>query len=358
MNKKWMILGLAFAGLLVIAGAVGYWMIYGANTLDYTDARTVKIPPESSFETVVDSLTTSGILKRAGTFSMVARLTGWAEQVKPGHYEVSGGASNYDMLDTIRKGLQTPVKLTIPPGSRPERVAEAVSKQMYFSEADFLNALNDQTLAEELGTDTLHLFSYMMPETYFVYWLSDAPSIVKKIKGEFDDFFSPSMQAGADSMGLTVDEVLRVASIVEWETNHVPEKPTIAGVYLNRLRQRWRLDADPTVQYALLETEGKRRRLLFADYKIQHPYNTYLFRGLPPGPVTNPSPSSVQAVVRPEDHNFMFFVAVGDGSHTFTRTLREHVNASRAFHRLMAERRRQKALEDEKQQQQQLSGQE
>ena len=351
MHKKWIIRGIA-GGLgltLVVVAAVGYWMVYGLNTPEYSDARSVKIPPEASFEAIVDSLETNGILKRTGTFEWVANLTGWDEQIKPGHYEIESGASNYDLLDTIRKGLQTPVRLRIPTGSTPERVAERVAAQMYFTEADFLAALNDSVLANELGTDTLHLFSYMMPETYFVYWLSDAPSIVKKIKQEFDSFFSPAMRAGADSLELNIDEVMRVASIVEWETNHVSEKPTIAGVYLNRLQKRWRLDADPTVQYALVQTEGQRRRLLFADYKIQHPYNTYLYRGLPPGPVTNPSPSSIEAVVKPEAHNYMFFVATGDGSHTFTRTLREHVNASRAFHRLMSERRRQQALEEQQQ---------
>ena len=349
MNKKWLILVIGVFVLLGVAGGTGYWMLYGVNTPEYAEARSVKIPPGSALETVVDSLQANGILNNAGSFSLVAKLTGWGDQLKPGHYTIESGASNHDLLDTIRKGLQTPVKLTIPPGSRPQRVAQAVARQMYFSEDDFLVALRDTSLAAELGTDTLHLFSFMLPETYFVYWLSDAPAVVRKIKGEFDDFFSPTMQAGADSMGLTVEEVLRVASIVEWETQHVPEKPTIAGVYLNRLRQRWRLDADPTVQYALLQIEGQRRRLLFADYKIQHPYNTYLYRGLPPGPVTNPSPSSIEAVVRPADHNYMFFVAKGDGSHTFTRTLREHVNASRAFHRLMRERRRQQELEKQQQ---------
>ncbi len=346
---------LIFAGvgiLLVgaIVGATGYWVAYSVNTVSYDGIRTVKIPPSAPFEAVLDSLDSNGILERRGTLSLMANLTGWKEQVKPGHYEIESGASNYDMLDKIRKGLQSQVRLTIPPGSRREVVAEAVSKQMYFEKDEFLEALSDQALANELDTDTLHLFGYMLPETYFVYWLSDAPSVVSKIKKEFDSKFTERMKAGADSLGLTVDEVLRVASIVEWETNHVPEKPTIAGVYLNRLERRWRLDADPTVQYALLELEGQRRRLLFADYKIEHPYNTYRFRGLPPGPVTNPSFSSVEAVVKPEKHNYMFFVAVGNGSHTFTRTLREHVNASRAFHKLMREKRRQRAEEERKQQ--------
>lgn len=340
MRKK-IFIAVAFLGLVAVgAGALGYWMMYGVNTPAFEEARSVKIPPGSSFEAVVDSLQSGGILEQAGTFKAIAQLTGWKDQIKPGHYSFESGASNYDLLDTIRKGLQTPVRLTIPPGSRPEVVAKVIARQMNFSADDFLAALNDSTLAAEVGTDTLHLFSYMLPETYFIYWLSDAPTVVKKIKSEFDAFFTDEMKAGAKTQGLTVDEVLRVASIVEWETNHVPEKPRVAGVYLNRLKKRWRLDADPTVQYALLEIEGKRRRLFFRDYDIQHPYNTYQFRGLPPGPVTNPSPTSIQAVVNPEEHSYMFFVTKGDGSHTFTRTLREHVNASRAFHRMMQQRRR------------------
>ena len=346
MRKTILFISLGIILLGAAAGGVGYWMVYGVNTPEFEEPRTVKIPPSASFETVVDSLVTRGILKNPQTFSMVAQLTGWQEQVKPGHYSIESGQSNYDLLDTIRKGLQTPVKVTIPPGSMPDRVAEAVANQMYFEKADFLAAINDAELANELSTDTLHLFSYLLPETYFVYWLTDAPSMVKKIKGEFDAFFTPAMRAKADSMDLTVEEVLRVASIVEWETQHHDEKPDIAGVYLNRLKQRWRLDADPTVQFALLEIEGKRRRLFFADYKIDHPYNTYTFRGLPPGPVTNPSPSSIKAVLEPADHNYMFFVAKGDGSHTFTRTLAEHVRASREFHRLMQQRRREQARQE------------
>lgn len=350
MRQKLLITALGLVLIGAVVAGTGYWMMYGANTQPFEGVRTVKLPPDARFEVLLDSLETREIVKRPGTLAMMANLTGWGEQVKAGHYEIEQGASNYDMLDKIRKGLQTPVRVTIPPGSRPEKVAETVSRQMYFEKEDFLSAISDSALAASLDTDTLHLFSYMLPETYFVYWLTDAPSLVSKIKKEFDGKFTAEMKAGADSLGLSVDEVLRVASIVEWETNHVPEKPTIAGVYLNRLKKRWRLDADPTVQYALLDIEGARRRLLFRDYKIQHPYNTYTFRGLPPGPVTNPSFSSVQAVVKPQQHSYMFFVALGDGTHTFTRTLREHVNASRAFHRKMRERRRQ-AAEAEQQQQ-------
>ena len=349
MRKTILIVALVVFVLLGIAGGVGYWMVYGVNTPEYAEARSVKILPDASFDTVVDSLVTKGILKNPGTFSLVANATGWSEQVKPGHYSLESGQSNYDLLNTIRKGLQTPVRITIPPGSRPDVVAAVVSKQLNFPPEDFLAALEDVELATELSTDTLHLFSYMLPETYFVYWLTDAKSLVKKVKGEFDQFFTPQMKQQAEEQELSVNEVLRVASIVEWETNHVEEKPDVAGVYLNRLHHRdyWRLDADPTVEYALLQLNGKKQgrwgRLFTADYKIDHPYNTYKYRGLPPGPINNPSPSSIKAVLQPRDHNYMFFVAKGDGSHTFTRTLSEHIRASREFHRLMRQKRREKA---------------
>lgn len=356
MRKKLFIVGGIFLLLGIVAAGIGYWSVYGENTQPYDGVRLVKIAPDATFETVIDSLVAGDIIKNAGSLTMVANATGWREQVKPGNYEIPAGASNYDMLDKIRKGLQTPVRVTIPPGSYPEKVAEAVGRQMYFDADDFLDALTDEALAAELGTDTLHLFSYMLPETYFVYWLNDARTFVSKVKNEFDGKFTPQMLAGADSLGLTKDEVLRVASIVEWETNHVPEKPTVAGVYLNRLHKGWRLDADPTVQFALVEIEGKRRRLFFRDYKIDHPYNTYRFRGLPPGPVTNPTFSSVEAVTKPKKHNYMFFVAHGDGSHTFTRTLREHVRESRAFHRRMREKRKQQEAEAQKQQMSEEAG--
>jgi UPF0755 protein len=133
--------------------------------------------------------------------------------------------------------------------------------------------------------------------------------------------------------------VLNLAAIVEWEAHLEEEKPRIAGVYLNRLRAGWPLQADPTVQYALLQIEGQKRRLLFRDYQIDHPYNTYRVQGLPPGPITNPSPTSIQAVLNPEQHDYFYFVAKGDGGHLFSRTLAEHNRAAEAYYALMRQRR-------------------
>ena len=339
MPKKVVItLVLAGLGLCLVAGVTGAWVLFGANTPAFEGERGVKIPPDASFAVALDSLEANGVVRSRSTLAWVGRLTGWGDQVKAGYYAFEEGASNYDLLDTIRKGLQTPVRVTIPPGSTPDVVAAVAGREMAFEAADFEAALRDSALAARLGTDTAHLFGYMLPETYFFYWLTDAAEVVAKVKESFDAFYA---EAAPDGLDLSKEEVVTVASFVEWETAVVEEKPRVAGVYLNRLRRPgWRLEADPTVQYAILESEGQKRRLFNRDYNIEHPYNTYLIDGLPPGPVTNPSPSSVESVLRAEDHDYMFFVATGEGDHTFSRTLDEHINAARRYHRLMRERRR------------------
>lgn len=343
MRKKWILALLIPLTLIAIAGGTGYWIVFGPNTKLYSGERSVYVPRGASFEQVVDSLEASEVLASRATFEWFGKITGWADQVKAGHYAFEAGASNHRLLDVIRKGLQEPVKLTVPPGTRPEVIAAVAGRDMEFEAQAFLAALQDSSLAKELGTTVDHLFAYMMPETYHFYWLNDARSVVKKVKESFDTFYDREIAARADSLGLTKNEVLTLASLVEWETSRDEEKPRVAGVYLNRLRRNWPLQADPTVQYAVQQKEGRKRRLLFQDYEIQHPYNTYKFAGLPPGPITNPSPSSIRAVANVETHDYMYFVARGDGSHTFSRTLAEHNRAAQEYYRLMRERRLQQA---------------
>jgi UPF0755 protein len=325
--------------LAIIGGLTGFSIIFSSNTESFEGERSVYVPRGATFAQVVDSLEAAEIIRNSSTFVLLGRATGWAGQVKAGHYAFEAGASNYSILDRIRKGLQTPVRVTIPPGTRPEIVAIVASNRMEFSEQDLLAAFADSSLAVELGTDTRHLFGYMMPETYHFFWLTDARTFVRRVKQHFDSFFNDEMRSRADEMGLTTGEVVTLASIVEWEATVHDERPRIAGVYLNRLRINMPLQADPTVQYAVLEREGQKRRLLFADYEIPHPYNTYRRTGLPPGPVTNPSPGSIRAVVNPESHQYLFFVASGDGTHIFSRTFTEHTQAAQRYRQLMRERR-------------------
>ena len=335
------VLVLTAVSMLLLGAAT--WITVRPNTPDFEGSRTVRIPPGSEFEAVIDSLHANGILRRAGTFRLMARATGWGDQVKAGHYAFPAGASNQDMLSVLRRGLQEPVRLTIPPGVRPDVAAEVAARNMFFSPEDFVAALADTQLAASLHTDTTDLFGYMLPETYHFYWLAGAERAVRTITETFDAFFERELQVAADSLGLSKRDVATLASIIEWEALRAEEKPMISGVYHNRLRIGMKLDADPTIQYILLQTEGSKRRLLYSDYRIPHPFNTYLHGGLPPAPLNNPSPSSLRAAVAPARHDFLYFVATGDGTHHFSRTLTEHLRAARRYHALMRQRRAEEA---------------
>lgn len=342
--------------LLVLAGfgaGLGGWMVFGPNTPSYAGERSVTLTDSTvqSLEAATEALQAAGIVASPSSFRLVARATGWGAQIKPGHYRFASGTSTYRLLDVLRRGLQTPVRLTIPPGSRPDVVAAVAARHLKLTKASFLHALRDTALAKSLDVAPGQLFGYMMPETYEFYWQAPPERVVRRVKMAFDRLYGREIEPGADSLGLTKHEVLTLASIVEWEALLDREKPTIAGVYLNRLANGWPLEADPTVQYVLLDTQGERvRRVLYKHLEIDHPYNTYRNPGLPPGPITNPAPSTLRAVAAPEEHDYFFFAANGTGGHTFSRTLREHNRAARAYHRVLDKRereRRRKREQDE-----------
>ena len=333
-------------GLLVPA-CLGAWILWGGNTGAYEEDRGVHLPQATTLEAAADSLISRDILRSRWPFVLLGRLTGWGDQIKAGYYTVGSGMSNKAILDQLRFGLQTPVRVMIPAGSRPDRIARIAARDMAFTPEDFLAALKDPGLAESLGTDTLHLFTFMLPDTYHEYWLTNAESVIRRIKGEFDQYYQRDLAEHADQVDLSPEELVSLAAIVEWETNVNEEKDLIAGVYLNRLRRRWPLQADPTVQYALIEIEGGKRRLLFRDYRIDHPYNTYRFRGFPPGPITNPSRSSLEASAKPTDHDYMFFVAKPGGGHAFNATLGAHNRDAAVLRQHLRERQRAQAAEAE-----------
>ena len=333
----------ACVGLGALAAGGAYVVLWTGNTSDFEGERAVHLPRGVTLETTMDSLQVRGVLDRRWSLLVLARTTGWGSQIKAGHYTFAAGVSNLDMIQRLRRGLQTPVKVRIPAGTRLDRIARSAAANMAFSEAEFVEALNDVDLAAELGTDTRHLFSYMLPDTYHFYWLADAHSVVRRVKQEYDRFHEQELADSANARRITPEELISIAAIVEWETRVNEEKARIAGVYFNRLRQGWPLQADPTVQYALIELEGGMRRLLYRDYRIDHPYNTYGYRGLPPGPVTNPSRSSLRGTAQAEDHDYMFFVASPDGGHSFNATLGAHNRDAARLRSYLRERSRQQS---------------
>jgi UPF0755 protein len=349
MRSRLAVVILALVGLLGSIGAgAGGWIVFGPNTGPYEGSRSVILPSDVTFEAAIDSLQAEDVLASPSTLRLVATLTGWGEQIKAGHYRIASRTSNYRLLDTLRRGLQDPIRVTIPPGSRPTVVTKVVGKRLKTDAEDVRAALQDTSLARELGTTPDRLFGYMLPETYEFYWQASPETVVRRIKTSFDRFYERELANGTARFDLTKREVVTLASIVEWEALQDREKPRIAGVYLNRLEENWRLQADPTIQYVLLQTTGERTgRVLYRHLEIDHPYNTYRNRGLPPGPITNPSPSSLRAVANPEQHEFFYFAADGTGGHTFSRTLREHNRAAEQYHQMLNERKREQGQSDD-----------
>jgi UPF0755 protein len=344
---KKILLGLVVLALLG-AGAVA-WLAFLPNTAEAAEPYSVRLPEGTDFEAALDSLESVGALRSRASLETFGEVTGWAEQVKTGHYSIEPGTSNWDLLDKIRKGLQDPIRITIPPGSRPERTARVLRNQLGTDSAAVARLLRDPAFADSLGTDPAHLHGRMLAETFDMYWTDDPETAIRRIHERYDRFWTPERRAQAEALGLTPDEVVTVASIVEWEARKPGERRTIAGVYLNRLLGRtsagtMRLQADPTVQFALMEEGGepRMRRLLFVDYEFPSAYNTYRIDGLPPGPITNPSDATIDAVLNPEDHDYLYFVADGSGGHDFSRTLAEHNRKAAEWSRWLSEQVRQR----------------
>ncbi|TVQ66764.1 MAG: endolytic transglycosylase MltG [Balneolaceae bacterium] len=269
-------------------------------------------------------------------FVWAAQTLGW-RRFRPGRYLLSGSYSYQGLLSKLARGLQDPVSVTILPGSDPGRLSLSLSRQLRADSLSFaLVFSDDSSLVSELEMMPLELFSRMLPNTYEMFWTSAPEAVVRRLLSEFDRAVTYRFFDGQSDSPLSLSEVITLASIVEWEARFDHEKPRIAGLYLNRLERGMMLQADPTVAFAL----GERRRLLFEDYRIDHPFNTYRITGLPPAPITNPSLTSILAVLNPEEHSYLYMVATPEGTHRFSRTFEEHRIASDEWRRWLREQLR------------------
>lgn len=252
----------------------------------------------------------------------------------PGRYLIEERMSYSDVFSKMARGIQDPVRVTVLPGIDRERLARNLSMQLRADSLAFVEIFRDSSeLAQSFDLTGEGLFSRMLPNTYEMFWTSTPENTIRRLVREFDRLVIQRYADQIKNHNLSLEEIIILASIVEWEARVDEEKPRVSGLYLNRLNQNMLLQADPTVLYAL----GERRRLLYADYEFEHPYNTYRVRGLPPGPITNPSLSSIRAVLNPEEHDYLFMVATPEGTHKFTKTYSEHQEASAEWRRWLRE---------------------
>lgn len=296
----------------------------------------VQVPPGASAREIGTLLGEAGLVRFPVLFSWTARALGAAGSLRAGHYRFARDASWFEMLDAMERGAVLTVPLTIPEGFSARQVAERVAA---FSgvDPDRVRALvEDSAFAAELGVPGPTLEGYLFPDTYRFAEGLPPDAVLRAMVERYRAWWTPERRAklGADANALSERELVTLASIVEKEARVASERPIIAGVYRNRLDRGMLLQADPTVQYALGEPK---ERLLYRDIDAvaDHPYNTYTQPGLPPGPIASPGAAALEAALEPASVPFLFFVARPDGSHEFTRTAREHVNAK---NRIRAER--------------------
>ncbi len=304
----------------------------GCDSRDWTappERVVFTVPQGATFGEITDTLTTRGLVDHARLFGIYARIRGLDTEIRSGEYAVPADRSWGELLDDLVTGRVRTVAVTIPEGFTLPQIAERVAPVVGSDPDSVLRGLSDDSLAIRLDVPGPGLEGYLFPDTYRFASGVSILEIAQTMVGEHEALWTAEWEARRDSLGMSRNEIVTLASIIQAEARVEAEMPTISAVYHNRLRDGWLLQADPTVQYAL---GGRRERLLYAaiDSVADHPYNTYHQPGLPPGPIGAPGRLAVEAALYPADSDVMFFVARPDGSHVFTRTLREHNRAKAA----------------------------
>jgi UPF0755 protein len=325
-RAKWFVrdLILVSAIALVVFGALtqAFWFLAAREI----DGRVlVEIPEGSSVRRIAVILAKNGLVRDPAKFVMAARLMRQTQNLQAGTYEFGPEFSELEVLLALKYGEVAGRHLTVPEGYRASQIAALLEGTLDVDPAEFIRLVHDPELMAELDVSAPSLEGYLHPDTYRFRIGTSAREAIVKMVSESRRVFDRRRRARADTIGMSVLEVLTLASIVEAEAMLDSERPHIAAVYHNRLEHGWRLEADPTVRYAM---GNYRRKLYYGDLDVVSPYNTYRNTGLPPGPICSPGVASIDAVLypRPNTQDF-FFVSNGDGTHSFSRTFDEHIKA-------------------------------
>jgi len=324
------------AGVLMLA-LIAVLILSGGRRI--AGSVEIEVPSGASAVRIGRVLEDSSLVRFPRLFALFARWRGTAEDLKAGRYIIPAEASWTDILEVLERGAVVTTPFTIPEGYSARQIS-GILAEITGTPVDSVGELMvDSLLVVEFGVPGPGLEGYLFPETYRIAEGLSPEDLLRILAQSYLRFWTAERRALLDSSGRTEREVVTLASIVEKEARVVEEMPTIAGVYTNRLRMGMLLQADPTVQYAL---GSPRSPLLYAsiDSVADNPYNTYTHIGLPPGPIASPGAAALEAALQPADVPYLYFVARADGSHEFTRTLREHNNAKNRIRRDSGQARR------------------
>ncbi len=333
------VVALALAALT--GGFLLYREIYKPNVVitDWKHPHYLYIKTKDGFDDVVKTLTDQNLLINLKSFRWAAEQMKYSdESVKPGKYLLKPNMSNKSLITLLRSGKQTPVELVFNNIRTKDQLAQRVSEQIEASSSAILNLMNDPDYTKQLGLTPDNILAFFIPDTYEFYWNTSADQFLKKMKKEYDKFWTDSLKRKAKDIGFTSVQVSVIASIVQQETRRDDEKSMIAGVYINRVKKGWKLEADPTLVFALGDYSVN--RVLSAYKQIDSPYNTYMYAGLPPGPICLPTIASLNATLNYSKHNYMYFCAKDDfsGHHSFAVTYDQHLLNARRFQKALDKR--------------------
>ena len=323
---------ISFITIIIIVSAIiaykYFSKIYVSNVIENS---AVFIPSNATFDEV--SKIIRPYVNNSNSFNWVARQKNYPNVIKAGKYLIKKGMNNNELVNLLRSGNQSPIKLTFNNQDTLEKLAGRIAEQIEADSIDILKTVLDIDFLKKNGFNKHDILGMFIPNSYEVYWNTSALQFRDRMLKEYANFWNSSRAEKAKAMNLSKKEVITLASVVQKETAKVNERTTVAGLYLNRLRGRWPLQADPTIIYALKQKHGQDyevKRVLNADLDIDSPYNTYKNAGLPPTLIAMPDISSIDAVLNPKNHDYYYMCAsvTNIGSHEFAKTLSQHnVNA-------------------------------
>lgn len=317
--------------LAAIAGLKLYHCIYWPNiSLNGEASVFVYIPTGSNYSDVRKILTDNDYINNLKTFDWVAEKKNYHNLVKPGRYLLTNNMSNNEVINLLRSGEQHPINLTLTNIRTKEQLAGHIAERIESDSLSIINLLNNETVLSSYGHNTENAVLLFIPNTYEIFWNTTAEQLLARMHREYQRFWTDERKSKASALNMTPQEVGILASITQQETTRADEMHIIAGVYINRLRRGMPLQADPTIVFA--HGDFTISRVLKRHLEIESPYNTYKYRGLPPGPINLPSPDAIESVLNYEKHDYLYFCAKDDfsGYHVFARTYQQHlINARR-----------------------------
>ena len=337
-KKKILIPFIIFSTVLTTSSVYIYQMLYAPNFLINQPEKFIIIKEETKFDQLRNKLIEDTLLNDVISFSVLSKLMDYDDNIKIGAYRVKTNMSNYNMISMLRSGNQTPINITFSYARKIDDLAEKITEKLMISNEDLMKYLVENIDKYE-GFNEMDIISVFLPDTYEVYWNISPKNLVDKMYSEYKKFWDADRMRKLENINLNKKEAIILASIVASETRMIDEADRIAGVYMNRLNKNMRLQADPTLVFAA--NDFTIRRVLNKHKKIKSPYNTYIHKGLPPGPIRLTPKNYIDAVLNYEKHNYIFFCAKEDfsGYHSFATNLGDHNRNARKFQRALNERK-------------------